>query len=214
MSNMPAVLVKKGGFLSALFTGFFGLLITVVICASGLGVYTLHLADKIANGLFGVSGTVIASIPEWQSNLPPLLAESLNDRRAPDYRKQVDISTKLVGTSKSKDDCATLVTVTNHGSETVTMLALIITLEDRDGVPVSEKRAYAATPITIDEDDWRGPLLPSETRKFVVRYCRRSLDMNLEDYEAHASVSDIRVWNDDSEGDAEEAVELTKTVER
>lgn len=195
MSGVPAVIVKKGGFLSSLFTGLFGFLIAVVVCASGLGFYGLHLVDKMAGGLFGVTGDVIAGLPQWQQNLPPLLAESLDDRRAPDYREKIDLTVKSITTAELKNDLTTLVVVTNRGSETVTLLAMNITLENAEGIPFSERRVYAATPITLDDDDWRGPLMPSETRKFLVRHCRDAREGEKTNLQASVSIADLRVWN-------------------
>ena len=195
MSTQPTIIVKKGGFFSSLFTGVFGLLITVVICASGLGFYALHTANRTVTGLFGIGGQMMAGLPEWQKNMPPMLAQLLDERRAPDYRDDMEISAKLLTDQTVSKNGAILVTVTNQGPETVMVLALTMTLENTDGVPLVERRVYAATPITIDEDEWRGPLLPSETRKFLVRPCRYSNPPDLDDAEVTVSIADIWIWN-------------------
>jgi len=205
MSTMPAVIVKKGGFLSALFTGFFSFLVVVVICASGLGFYALHSANNIVEGVFGVTGNVITGIPEWQDKLPPLLAETLDDRRAPDYRGSVEIETRLISLPSERSQFATMIEVSNNGAETITLLSMNVTLENVDGVPLSERRVYAATPITVDQDDWRGPLMASESRKFIVHHSRRHFSVDdVLSLEARISVGDLRLWN----GPRQQAAEL------
>ena len=84
MSGAPAVIVKKGGFLSALFHCVFTFLTVTVVCATGLGVYALHIADSKVDGLFTITRDMVSEMPQWRENLPPLLGEVLNDRRAPD----------------------------------------------------------------------------------------------------------------------------------
>jgi hypothetical protein len=196
MSGAPAVIVKKGGFLSALFHGVFTFLTVTVVCATGLGVYALHIADSKVDGLFTITRDMVSEMPQWRENLPPLLGEVLNDRRAPDYRDQVAISVRPVKSADRWDGEVALVEVCNTGSETISMLALNIVLEDERGVPVREKRAYVATPIACDESEWRGLLFPDSTRSFVVRCFGEAHDLR-----PTAEIVDLRVWNGpDNEG--------------
>jgi hypothetical protein len=189
MSTMPAVIVRKGGFLAPLFYGLFGFLSAVVVCATLLGVYGLHIADTTTDSLFAIGGQVISGLPQWQQALPPMLAEALDDRRAPDYRGQIDVVVETVPARDKRGRALTLIEVTNNGPETVTVLALNVVLEDEDGVPVQESRSYAATPIVIDEDDWRGPLLPGSTRKFT-QCCYHGAGLR-----PAVEVAELRVWN-------------------
>jgi hypothetical protein len=195
MSTMPAVIVKKGGFLSSFFSGLFGFLIAVVVCASGLGFYALHVVDSKVDGVLGLTTDVISGLPEWQRNLPSLVSETLDDRRAPEYRDQVLITVRNVPSPERGSREVTVVNVANNGEETITVLALAVTLEDANGVPITEDRVYAATPIMVDEDEWRGPLLPGDSRRFVVPQhgCWRS------DYPAGLqptiNVAELRLWN-------------------
>lgn len=195
MSTMPAIVVKKGGFLSSLFSGLFGFLIVVVVCASGLGFYALHIADSKVDGLFTITTDLISGLPEWQRNLPPLLSELLDDRRAPDYREQIEVAVRTVPSPDDPSREVTVLRVANNGSETITVLALSVVLENADGVPISERRVYAATPIMVDEDDWRGPLLPAESRRFVVHRHGRCRANHIGGLEASVGVTELRVWN-------------------
>lgn len=195
MSTMPAVVVRKGGFLSSLFSGLFGFLIATVVCASGLGFYALHIVDTKVDGLFTITSDVISGLPEWHRNLPPLLSELLDDRRAPDYREQINVAVQTLPCPEDPAREVTVVSVANKGSETITVLALNVVLENADGVPVSERRVYAATPIAVDEDDWRGPLLPAESRQFVVQRHGRCYGDRLDGLEASVGVTELRIWN-------------------
>ncbi len=195
MSTMPAVIVRKGGFLSAFFNGLFGLLIVIVVCAGGLGFYALHIVDGKVDSAFAIASDVVSGLPEWQRSLPGLVAETLDDRRAPDYREQITITVETKPSPENSSREVTVVDVANEGSETITVLALNVTLENANGVPISERRVYAATPIMIDEDDWRGPLLPAESRRFVVHHYGRCGGDHPTGLEATVSVAEIRLWN-------------------
>jgi hypothetical protein len=190
MSNMPTVIVRKGGFLSALFHGLFGFLIVVVLCASALGFYALRMVDGRVSDAFAIAGQWVSDLPEWQQNLPPMLFETLDSRRAVDYRDRIDVSVRTATSPRQSNREVTVIEVTNNGSETVTVLALNVVLEDGNGVPVQEFRTYAATPLAINEDDWRGPLLPGSTRKFVKPCCGHERGLK-----ATVDVAELRVWN-------------------
>ena len=199
MSSVPAVIVKKGGFLTAFFQGLFGLAIVVVICVSGLGFFALSRVDNQVQNVLDLASGVVEGLPQWAEQLPPVLADGLNDHRAPEYRKNVKISVRSENSPRDDGRQVAVVTVENTGSETVSVLALRIVYANGDGVPVTEQRVYAATPIMIDEGDWRGLLFPDTTRKFAVP--RRFPDGDLTPtYE----IAELRVWNGPrEEGDGE-----------
>lgn len=164
MSSPPAVIVRKGGALSALAYGFFGLLVTTVACAAGLGVYGMWIAQNKFDRLLSTSAGLLANLPDWQAALPPALADGLRDRRAPEYRRQLDVTVRLVPRSRGP---RAVVAVSNQGPETVSLLALRVVVLDQDGVPAQERICYAATPVALD-DGWRGPLLPGAARELAL----------------------------------------------
>lgn len=180
MNQAPNVIVKKDGFFTAVARGFFGLLTTTIVCATGLGAFSLHLLDK----KFGDIKSIVDS-PKWRESLPPLVADAFNDRRAPEYAPNVDVQVRLVGSKRPK----AVIEVTNNGDSTISMLSLNVRLEDVDGVPVRSFNSYAATPLALDEGDWQGPLLPrSKPRVFV-----RELFVPESNLKAVAEIADIRV---------------------
>lgn len=190
MSTMPTVVVRKGGFLSALFHGLFLFLTAVVVCACALGFYALRIVDETAGDLFAVGRNVLSDLPRWQQALPPALAEALNDHRAADYRDQVKVSARLVPSARDVDREFTVIEIANNGPETITVLALNVVYEDEHGVPVRELRTYAATPLACNEGDWRGPLLPGSKRKFAERCWGRDGGSQVT-----VEVAELRIWN-------------------
>lgn len=189
MQNAVPVYDKRGGFLSSLARGFFGLLITVVICAAGIGLYGLNIADRRAGDLLELTESVAKVLPEWRESLPPALADAIDDRRAPEYRDQLEVSVRPADRDANDRHERVVVEVANRGDQTVSLLAGRIVLTSEDGTPIREEATYVATPLTI-EDEWRGPLLPGETRRFTVDlHCRGKQATG-----ASLEITDLRVW--------------------
>jgi hypothetical protein len=171
--DTPAVIVKKGGFLSSLASGLFGLLITAVICAAGVGIYGLNVVDRKIDVALGLSDHVLALVgdvasgaKQWKDILPPALADAIDDERAGDYEDDLDVSVRLVPADRG-DHARAVFEIANHGDRVVSLLALNVVVEDEDGVPLFDFRTYAATPLALDDSHWRGPIRPGQTRKFV-----------------------------------------------
>ncbi|HMQ15649.1 MAG TPA: hypothetical protein PKC49_06715 [Phycisphaerae bacterium] len=161
MNQAPAVIVKKGGFLAAIASGFFGLLTVSVICATCIVGYGMVLADRHLV-------RVVTSLPELWDSLPPVISDALRDRRALDYRGQVDVVVRCVESSGRSGERRTVIEVANRGNEIISLLALRVTLCDGDEIPRDEFVTYVATPFAVpDEREFRGPLLPGETRRIA-----------------------------------------------
>src|SRR5262245_5744779 len=186
MNQAPSVIVKKDGFFTAVARGFFGLLTTAVVCATGLGIYSLHVIDKKFGDIKSIGESVVGGLPKWRESLPPVVADAINDRRAPDYASNIDVKVRLVE-GKGRDRQRAVIEVMNNGDETISLLSLNIRLEDSDGIPVRAFTAYAATPLALNEGDWRGPILPNaRTRKF-------SYEVSVAEYDltAVAEIADV-----------------------
>lgn len=167
MTQMPTVIVKKGGFLSACVYSVFGFLTTCVVCGSGLGVYWMNIADRHLGQIVQAGGDVLKSLPQWRENLPPALSDAVDDRRAPEYRQELQIKTRLANSADRHGRRRAVVEITNTGAEVVSVLALNVRVQDDDGIPVGRFIAYAATPLTIDADQWPGAILPGSKREIV-----------------------------------------------
>jgi len=194
MSTAPSVIVNKGGFFSSLFRGIFGTIITLIICASTLGLYGIHTASKKVDMAVHTVTELVPAIAEaakdWQEALPPQIADALNDRRAFDYRESLDISTRYIHTRDYHD--RVVVAIANEGEEAVSLLSMRLVVEDESESPVLTEAFTAALPIQIDDcDDWPGgPILPGETREIVLHVSEVEGDVQL-----RTEVSDLRVWN-------------------
>jgi hypothetical protein len=170
MNSSPSVVVNKGGFFSALAKGLFGTIMVTVICGTTLGLYGLHIANSNAALVLDNAGELIgralAVAPEWQEAMPPAIQDALRDRRAPEYRDQVEVSGQLVADARGATRI--MVEVSNRGDEMLSMLPLRVVVEDGDGVPVYRRELYAVTPLLLC-DEWPGPMMPqSGPRKFTL----------------------------------------------
>lgn len=191
MNSSPAVIVNKGGMFTALVKGVFGLAITLVICVTVLGVMGLTTVNsnvgRVLEGGFGTISTILDGSANWQSILPPALADAVNDRRDIGYRGDLEITGSFApyGDHEGK----VIIEVTNNGDEIVSLLTMRVLVED-DGVESAEFVMPVATPLSIDCDEgWRGPLLPGQTRKVLKRIWRVHGEPEMT-YE----VTDVRVW--------------------
>lgn len=189
MQPQPTIVVRKGGFLSALATGVCVFLATGVVCASGISIYALSLFDRRAGDFLNAGERMLASLPEWHKALPPAVSEALRDAREPAYREMLDIRATLARTGRYDDRA--VVEVTNSGDRTISLLSVRVTLEDADGVPLDAASTYVATPLAIDGPDWHGPILPGATRRVVVRNVAARNAAR-----AAVEINELRVWLD------------------
>jgi hypothetical protein len=190
MSSSPTVVVKKGGVLTALVSGVFGTLIVCVICGAAVGLYALNMADRKFTDFLGSGKTLLEAVPQLRESLS-VATDMLNDRRMPEYRQQLQTSVEVVKPERSRVPVA-VIEVTNKGPETVTYLTARVVASDQSGTPFREYRTFVATPVSFNQDDWRGPLLPGSTRRYsiVLGDCPWGAGEN-----ASLEITDLRVWN-------------------
>ena len=192
MNSSPSVIVNKGGPLTALVKGVFGIVMVIVVCGTALGLYALRMADRELGGItqqvLAAIPDVVRALPEWQKGLPPQLADALNDRRAFEYRGSLDVATKVrSGRGLDDGDAVVTIEVTNNGDEVLSLLTLRLLVED-DSTKAADMNVVVATPAAIG--DWRGPLLPGQSRRIpqVIREVVGEPKVTVE-------VTDVRVWN-------------------
>lgn len=156
--------------LTALFLGIFGVGAVGIASGTTVVLYGLKIIDHRADHLVGLAddlvGGAIENLPAWLEALPPSIKEMLNDRRAPEYVKEIDVQAMFISGEPNGGSRA-VVTVTNRGEEVVTLLAVRVVALNQDGVPVREWTEVVATPLAID-GDWRGPLLPGAQRYAIM----------------------------------------------
>ncbi|HWL94954.1 MAG TPA: hypothetical protein VNT79_15650 [Phycisphaerae bacterium] len=188
--NGTTVVNKRMSFLAITVISLSMILITAIVSVTGLAVYGLRVLDHKSDSLVSLVGEAARALPEIRAALPPALADAINDVREPGYLKNVEIAARVIEGSRSGGK-RIVVEVQNNGDEIVSLLSMRIIGLDSENAPLFERSEWAATPIQI-EDDWRGPLLPRETRRFPVHcYYRDSFD-ELE--KVACEVTDVRVW--------------------
>jgi hypothetical protein len=156
--NEPAVIVNKSGFFSSIVKGIFGTIMVVIICATALGLYAVYALD---HNIGRITSIVNSGEPSWQVLLPPVLGEALNDRRALDYRRSLDIEARVERGSVGEGRGVLVIEVHNRGSQVVSWLGLRAVVEDESPEKYLSLNIMAATPAMMG--DWRGPLGPGES---------------------------------------------------
>jgi hypothetical protein len=168
MDGNPTIVVRKSGFFAAVAKGFFGLLMTLVVCVTVLGVFALRLVDHKADSLAGLAGTALSQLRHWQEILPPAVADAIHDRRALEEAASVAVDAHVVD---GPNGPRMVFSVANNSDEVITLLALDVTVRNGD-LPIDTFTMYAATPLATEHGSWRGPLPPGAKRELVRRFDR------------------------------------------
>jgi len=178
--------------ITALFLGLFGVGAVGIAAGATVVLYSLRILDNKATALIGFAGHTVESLPALIDALPPAIGEVLNDRRAPDYADNLELSVRFVANEQS-EGIRPVVSVTNKGKEVVSMLAVRVAALDARKAPVREWTEVVATPIAIDHD-WRGPLMPGATRHVVLSSWRGFPVEKADALLAAPEISELRVW--------------------
>ena len=196
------VVHKRLSFLSILFLCLAGIVMTAIVSASGIVLYSLHVLDGKSDTVVELVQSAVEGLPELRASLPPVLADAIDDERRPDYLSSLNVSVRLLEGDKDSQYRRAVVEVENEGDEVVSLLTLRVVGLDENGDPVWERNTCVATPLQI-EDEWRGPLMPHETRRFpLYRYsgCRTRRPV-VECRELVHEITEIRVWRGKTDSD-------------
>ncbi|HKQ46872.1 MAG TPA: hypothetical protein VJZ71_02245 [Phycisphaerae bacterium] len=185
------VVRKPVSFLSIAALGISSVLITAIVSVVGLAAYSVHVFDKKTSDLPTLIQETVEILPELRASLPPALADTLDDVRRPEYRDSLKITVKQTAKADRWGGRKVGVVVENQGDEMISLLSMRVVGTDEEGTPVTEKNICAATPLQID-NDWRGPLMPRETRRLVV-YCHDAEEAA----EFTSEITEVRVWQRD-----------------
>jgi hypothetical protein len=188
------VVRKRMSFLTALVCSAAAVTIAIILSITGITIYGMNLIDKKTDNLAGLIQETVKALPAVRESLPPALSDAFNDERHPEYLQNLVISSKLVEEQGNQKwpRSRVVVEVQNNGNEVVTLLSLRLVALDGNGDPVREWHTWAATPLQL-EDEWRGPLLPHETRRLAV-WCKSSEQPAKITHE----VSEVRLWIKDA----------------
>lgn len=182
------VVQKRIGFLPAVALGGSAVLITTILCATGIVSDSLAILNHKSGSLLALGKSAIAGLPELKKSLPPVLADAIEDERQPDYIDKIEVAGRLVPDLENPERYRVVLEVKNTGKSVVSLLPLHTVLCDADGSPLREWIEYAATPIAVD-DEWRGPLMPG-----AVRQIRTDMRSRKGDRKVSCEISDLRVW--------------------
>ena len=196
MYESTPVVKRRMGFGTALVLGLSGIAISGIAAGTGITLYGMRIFNQKSDNLVGFVGETLKNLPEYKKALPPALADAIDDVRMPEYRDQVSVDVKWVNSSNTKRWRKSVVEVKNKGDRTISLMSMRLVGMDSDGDPIMEESAYAATPIQID-NDWRGPLLPHETRRFVVSCWDKEVATMTPE------ITDLRVWRNPAVASAE-----------
>jgi len=186
--------LKRMSPLTALFIGVFGVGAVGIAAAAGIVLYGMRIVDTKAAHLVELAGGTIESLPDLIRSLPPAVSELLNDRRAPEYAKLIDVNVRLIPDQRS-GELRPVLAVRNTGNEVVSMLAVRVAVLNEETIPVSEWTEVVATPIALDTG-WRGPLFPGDVR-YVVMSRQRCIQVAASpetSVTAATEISEIRLW--------------------
>ena len=200
------VIVKKG-FFTSLVTGVLGFASVLVVCVTALGFYGMRIVDRRASEILNPTlDTVRTVLTNWRTSLPPALSDAINDRRAPEYRDQIHVATRIVN---EDDGQRVVLEVENAGPELVSVLAGRLVATSEDGDPVRGDAIYIATPLTIEEPEWRGPLMPQSKRSVIERYWRPRQTISGVQFE----ITELRVWDKNAKQPAQNPTPTAGTPE-
>jgi hypothetical protein len=204
MSDYPQITYKKHTFLSSLAMGFSAVLITLIISSTAVVIFGIHFAGDKSELLISLAEDAVRGLPELQKNLPPILADVLDDRREPEYCKQLEITTNTTIHQDRHGMLRTAIQVVNNGQEVVSLLSLRIVVLNENNEILAESNEWAATPFAA-EDDWRGPLMPGSSRRFIAYHGGTSPLFSINNLKTEVEITDIRIWNGGKNSSAEPA---------
>jgi hypothetical protein len=197
MGHPSHITYRKHTFLSSVALGLSAIVITLVVSGTVVLLYGVHLASEKSERVISLAQGAVHGLPELAGALPPVLSDMLDDRREPDYSRQLGITAKLAPAARPYDDTRMAIEIVNNGSEVVSLLSLRIIVLDQHGRLVSESQEWAATPFAADHE-WRGPIMPGSRRYFVSG--RRFHDASLiDELRPEVEITELRVWNGPNE---------------
>lgn len=182
--------------LTALFIGVFGVVGVGIASGTSVVLYGMHVLNRnAAEAIDLVDNTIggtLAGLPDLLASLPDAVNELLNDRRAPDYASNIGVTVDFVVDDRT-GGVRPVLTVVNNGDSVVSLLAVRVAALNENQLPVEDWTEVIATPVAVDHD-WRGPLMPGNTRHVALSRRRGITAEQMEDITGVWEISDIRVW--------------------
>ena len=179
--------------LTAFFLGLFGVGAVAIGSIAVVSLYTLRIIDSNVGAVFRLASDTVDGLPGLLRELPPALGDLLRDRRDPRYASHIKVDVRFAA-DEIRGGLRPVMTVTNNGEEVVSLLAVRVVGLDAEGRPAGEWTEVIATPLAFD-NDWRGPLLPGETRHVLLSRTHRFVnDPAGTDLSPAVEIADVRIW--------------------
>jgi hypothetical protein len=198
MSHYPQIIYQKHTFFSALAMGLSALGVAFIFSCTAVVIYGMYLAGEKPDRFVSLAEDAIRFLPALQKSLPPVLADTLNDYRRPDYGRHLEIAAETKPLPESNGRLRSTVKVVNHGQETVSLLSLRIVVLDSQGQILAESNEWAATPVTA-EPHWQGPLMPGFQRHLAFSCSGTFPVSSLRGLKTEVEITDIRIWSGQKE---------------
>ena len=188
----PTVVYKRRGFLSTLALGATVVAVTVIVSGATVLMFGMRIVDEKSDDVVELLENIVREVPQLRESLPPVLVDCINDRRMPEYVRDLNISLEMVPMTDGTGRVRPTIEVTNKGNEMVSLLTLRV-VAARDGDVIHEWNEWVATPIAT-EGGWRGPLMPEGVRKIATIPLPPTDLLEDDAVEASLEVTDVRVW--------------------
>lgn len=194
MSHYPQVEYKKYSFLTVLAMGLAAIGVGFIVSCTVMIIYGINTIGNEPEEFISLVEDVMRRVPVLRKSFSPALSDVLDDCRRPDYRDQLEVTTRTQTLRDAEGRLRTVVTVVNKGPETVSLLPLRVAVLDSNGTIVAETDEFAATPL-VAEPYWRGPLTPGSTRHIdcLVSYAEKAASTGT--LTAEVEITDIRIWD-------------------
>jgi hypothetical protein len=194
--NQPSYITfRRHTFLSSLAMGLSAIVITLLISATVVALYVVHLASEKSDQVLAVAKGAILGLPEFTKSLPPALSDMLNDHRDPRYTHELAISARAISRPDEYGPICTEIEIVNNGQSVVSLMSLRVTLLDDNEHLLGESHEWAATPVSA-EGGWKGPILPGSKRRIVCRTAFPWGTTPTTSLNAEVEVTELRVWTD------------------
>ena len=184
--------------ITALFLGLFGVGAVGIASGTAITLYAMRVIDTTVGEVISFAdGTLLSTLenlPKIIESLPPSIQDLLDDERRPEYASQIAVTVNFLVDPDSKR-IRPVMTLINNGSEVVSLLAIRVAALNENNLPVREWTEVVATPLALDDPDWRGPLFPGSTRYVVLSSSSRGPSIgNIGNLRGVVEISELRVW--------------------
>jgi hypothetical protein len=200
----------KRTFLSSFVSGLSCIIVTLIICATIILIYGIHMTGKKTQEFVTLMQNTIHSLPAIQESLPPVVSDILNNKREIEYRDQIEISAKPI-VNQQNGRLGASVTILNKGPKVVSLMSLrIVVLNNKDEV-LSEINQWVVTPVA-GKNNWPGLLMPNSQRYLSSFGQSPSYTTNLNDLKTRVEITEIRTWDKEASAPKESNEQKTDKI--